>query len=103
MIQLALLDAIQVQPGAALMLNAPDPPAAVNTCPPELIDVTHPAAAAWLTTTGTPAIRIDALRASPALGATDKVTFAAPVPEAAPETVIQNGKAEMDHVQEAAI
>jgi len=45
-IQLALLDAIQVQPGAALMLNAPEPPAAVNTWPPDLIDVTHPAAAA---------------------------------------------------------
>jgi uncharacterized protein YfaQ (DUF2300 family) len=61
------------------------------------------AAAAWVTVTETPAAEIVALSAMPELGATTRVTEPEPVPEDAPETVIQLGRPETVQGQKAAV
>ena len=53
--------------------------------------------------TDTPAIKIVALRGAPELGEATRVTVAEPAPEDAPETVIQPGKPETAHEQEAVV
>jgi hypothetical protein len=54
-----------------------------------------------VTVTGTPAIKIVALRGAPELGATTRVMVAESVPEDTPEIVIQFGKPETVQEQEA--
>src|ERR1035438_8344182 len=60
-------------------------------------------AAGWVITTARPAIEIVALRVAPELGKSSKVTVADPVPEAAPETVIQLGRPEIAQGQIAVV
>jgi hypothetical protein len=84
-------------------VNDPLPPAAVKDCPPELREYVHPEGEpAWFTVILTPAIEIVAFWAAPEFAATTSVTVAGPVPEVAPETVIQVGSPVTPHAQPGA-
>src|ERR1017187_9547221 len=68
-----------------------------------VIDAEVPFKPACETETDTPAIEMMAERAPPALGETARVMVAEPLPEDAPEAVIQLGKPETAHKQEGLV
>lgn len=92
-IQNAVLCAVQAQLEGAATVKDPLPPPDPKACPPFPSDVTQETTVVppWLIVRPMPPMEITALCAGPLLGATTTRIVVGPVPDVAPEIVIQFG------------